>query len=50
MGAIGFGISTNALVKGAAAWHGGGRAYAARIVPGQVLVLGALWLAIGLTS
>lgn len=50
VGAIGFGISTNALVKAAAAWHGGGRAYAARIVPGQVLVLGALWLAIGLTS
>jgi uncharacterized membrane protein (DUF4010 family) len=47
--AIGLGVSTNALVKAAAAWQGGGRAYAARIVPGQLLVLGALWLAIGLT-
>ena len=38
------GVSSNALMKAAFALHAGGAAYAARIVPGLVALLAALWL------
>jgi uncharacterized membrane protein (DUF4010 family) len=38
------GVSTNTLMKAAVAWAAGGAAYAARIVPGLVLMLAGLWL------
>lgn len=38
------GLSTNSLMKAAVAFQAGGSAYAARIVPGLVLVIAAVWL------
>jgi len=38
------GLSTNSLMKAVVAFHAGGVAYAARIVPGLVLVIAAIWL------
>jgi uncharacterized membrane protein (DUF4010 family) len=38
------GFSTNAVVKAVVSWHAGGAAYALRIVPGQLLMLAAVWL------
>ncbi|MDP1943032.1 MAG: MgtC/SapB family protein [Polaromonas sp.] len=40
------GLSTNSLMKAAVAFHAGGNAYAARIVPGLVLVIAAVWLGV----
>jgi uncharacterized membrane protein (DUF4010 family) len=37
------GLTSNALVKVALAWRGGGAAFARQVVPGQVLMLTALW-------
>jgi uncharacterized membrane protein (DUF4010 family) len=42
------GLSTNALMKAVVAFQSGGVAYAARIVPGLVLVIGAIWLGVWL--
>ncbi|HYW56666.1 MAG TPA: DUF4010 domain-containing protein [Polaromonas sp.] len=42
------GLSTNALMKAVVAFHGGGAAYAARIVPGLVLMTAAVWLGVWL--
>lgn len=42
------GLSTNSLMKAAMAFHAGGSAYAARIVPGLVLVIAAVWLGVWL--
>lgn len=42
------GLSTNSLMKAAVAFHAGGSAYAARIVPGLVLVIAAVWLGVWL--
>lgn len=42
------GLSTNALMKAVVAFHAGGAAYAARIVPGLVLVIAAVWLGVWL--
>lgn len=42
------GLSTNSVMKALVAFHAGGRAYAARIVPGLVLVTGAVWLGVWL--
>jgi len=39
------GLSSNALTKSVMAWQAGGAAFAARIVPGQVLMLAAVWAA-----
>lgn len=46
--AIIIGLSTNSLMKAAVAFHAGGSAYAARIVPGLVLVIAAVWLGVWL--
>jgi uncharacterized membrane protein (DUF4010 family) len=40
------GLSSNSLMKAIVAFHAGGAAYAARIVPGLVLVIGAVWLGV----
>lgn len=37
-------LSGNTLAKAAMAWSSGGRAYCARLLPGLLLVLAALWL------
>lgn len=37
------GLSTNAATKSVMAWQAGGAAFAARIVPGQILMLAAVW-------
>lgn len=42
------GLSTNTLMKAVVAFHAGGAAYAARIVPGLVLVIAAVWLGVWL--
>jgi uncharacterized membrane protein (DUF4010 family) len=42
------GLSTNSLMKAAVAFNAGGSAYAARIVPGLVLVISAVWLGVWL--
>lgn len=42
------GLSTNSLMKAAVAFNAGGSAYAARIVPGLVLVIAAVWLGVWL--
>ena len=42
------GLSSNSLMKAVVAFHAGGAAYAARIVPGLVLVIGAVWLGVWL--
>ncbi|WP_341906335.1 MgtC/SapB family protein [Polaromonas sp. YR568] len=47
--AVLIGLSTNSLMKALVAFHAGGRAYAARIVPGLVLVIAAVWLGVWLT-
>ncbi len=46
LGPIVAGLSTNSLMKAAVAFHAGGNAYAARIVPGLVLVIAAVWLGV----
>ena len=38
------GLSTNTLMKALVAFKSGGAHYAARIVPGLVLMIGAVWL------
>jgi len=38
------GLSTNSLMKAVVSWHAGGAAFALRIVPGQLLMLAAVWL------
>lgn len=38
------GLSANAVMKGIVSFRAGGFNYAVRIVPGQILVVGALWL------
>jgi uncharacterized membrane protein (DUF4010 family) len=48
LGAIIIGLSTNSLMKVAVAFHAGGSAYAARIVPGLLLVIAAVWLGVWL--
>lgn len=48
LGPILTGLSTNALMKAVVAFHAGGTAYAARIVPGLVLVIAAVWLGVWL--
>lgn len=42
------GLSTNSLMKAVVAFHAAGSAYAARIVPGLVLVIAAVWLGVWL--
>lgn len=42
------GLSTNTLMKAVVAFHAGGAAYAARIVPGLVLMIAAVWLGVWL--
>ena len=42
------GLSTNSLMKAVVAFHAGGAAFAARIVPGLVLVIAAVWLGVWL--
>lgn len=42
------GLSSNSVMKALVAFHAGGRAYAARIVPGLVLVIAAVWLGVWL--
>jgi uncharacterized membrane protein (DUF4010 family) len=42
------GLSTNALMKAVVAFNAGGAAYAARIVPGLVLMIAAVWLGVWL--
>ena len=42
------GLSTNALMKAVVAFNAGGAAYAARIVPGLVLMIAAVWLGLWL--
>lgn len=37
------GLSTNAITKSIVAWQSGGATFAARIVPGQALMLAAVW-------
>ncbi len=46
--AIIIGLSSNALMKAAVAFQAGGSAYAARIVPGLVLVIAAVWISVWL--
>lgn len=46
--AILIGLSTNSLMKAVVAFHAGGSTYAARIVPGLVLVIAAVWLGVWL--
>lgn len=42
------GLSTNTLMKAVVAFQAGGAAYAARIVPGLVLMIAAVWLGVWL--
>lgn len=42
------GLSANTLMKAVVAFHAGGTAYAARIVPGLALVITAVWLGVWL--
>ncbi|MFN3571183.1 MAG: MgtC/SapB family protein [Polaromonas sp.] len=42
------GLSTNSLMKAVVAFHAGGVGYAARIVPGLVLIIAAVWLGVWL--
>lgn len=42
------GLSTNSLMKAVVAFNAGGAAYAARIVPGLLLVIAAVWLGVWL--
>lgn len=42
------GLSTNTLMKAVVAAHAGGAAYAARIVPGLLLMIAAVWLGVWL--
>lgn len=37
------GLTSNALVKAVLAWRGGGAVFARQVVPGQLLMLAALW-------
>jgi uncharacterized membrane protein (DUF4010 family) len=39
------GLTTNTVTKGVLAFTTGGRGFAARVVPGLMLMLGALWAA-----
>lgn len=42
------GLSTNSLMKAVVAFHAGGVRYAARIVPGLMLIIAAVWLGVWL--
>jgi uncharacterized membrane protein (DUF4010 family) len=39
------GLTTNTITKAVLAFTAGGRGFAARVVPGLIVMIGALWIA-----